>query len=104
MNAQNIASKIYHSCVWPDSNKHKDKLTTGKDTFSPECLSKFDYFIVYGDDGGDGFVKFADNKTDFIAMLKSHIDGNTNCDFETRDYLFVMDGKEIKISDLIRID
>lgn len=63
---------------------------------SPETLSQYQHFLVYGDDGGDLFVKTFNTAEAVRELAEQHANGFTNCDFETHVYLIVCDGKQMK--------
>lgn len=67
-----------------------------------EDISKIDNCILYGDDGGDTFIKIANDETDLINKLKKHLDGNTGCDFETSIRLIIRNGKSVKVSSFLK--
>ncbi len=55
-------------------------------------------FFVYGDDGGDKFVKSFDTAEELTKGVQSYYNGNTGADFETVIYLIVQDGRKKKTS------
>ena len=59
-----------------------------------EELLPLQYYIVYGDPGGDGFLLTAKDETDFTTKLPGWITGDRNCDFPTTIYLIVKNGEE----------
>lgn len=65
-------------------------------------LIKNKNFIAFGDDGGDTFIKSANDSTDLINKLKKHLAGDTNCDFTTEIYLIVQDGIKKSVADFIK--
>jgi len=89
MNIQDIEDKIGTRKVW------SDKVGGWIDS---KDISSINNCIIYGDDGGDAFIKYAENEEELKAKLKSHLDGNTGCDFETRIYLIIKNGESVKVS------
>lgn len=86
MNSKEILSKIYHNKFYNEKNKK---------WISKEDDIEIKYGIIYGDDGGDSFLKEFDNEENFNKGLQSHIiDKNTGCDFLTYVSLIIKDGKE----------
>ena len=61
-----------------------------------ETLSGYQHFFVYGDDGGDLFVKTPATAEEVRELVEQHANGFTDCDFETSVYLIVCDGKRMK--------
>ena len=62
-----------------------------------EELESQQFFIVYSDDGGDTFVKFAEDEENFQELMQSLIvDGDTNCDFDTSISLIIRNGEKYK--------
>lgn len=69
---------------------YQDKWLNAKD------LSTFPHFLVYGDDGGDAFVKICDTPEQLEKLAQSYVNGHTDCDFETRVYLICRNNKQVK--------
>ena len=61
-----------------------------------EELIPLQYYIVYGDPGGDSFILVANDETEFNAKLPRWVTGNRNCDFATKIYLIVKGGEIYK--------
>lgn len=72
------------------------------DTKNRKWLSEKDdkeveFGIIFGDPGGDSFIKEFENEEKFNEGLQDHFIGkNTGCDFTTEVYLVIKNGKEYK--------
>ena len=69
----------------------------GTSWINAEILSKYQNFFVYGDSGGDSFVKTPETVEEVRVLTENHAKGITDCGFETRIYLIACNGKQMKI-------
>lgn len=60
-------------------------------------LEKLPNYFIYGDPRGDAFVKICDGNENLIIELRKYLSGDTPCDFLTKLYLIVQDGKVVNI-------
>jgi len=60
----------------------------------------YPFAIIYGDDS-DVFIKEAADDKDLISKLKAHIDGDTNCDYETQIYIVIRNGESCQPSEVL---
>lgn len=72
------------------------------DWINSSDLEDKENFIVFADDGGDTFVKYADNSEDLVNKLRAHLDGDTGADFDTSIRLIVQNGQKKTMKDFIK--
>ena len=89
MNLQNLKERFGSQQLWCDKT---DKWINAID------LDNNQNFFVYGDDGGDKFVKSFNTDEEVAKGVQSYYDGDTGCDFATIIYLIVQYGNEKKTS------
>ena len=89
MNLQILKDVFGSQKLWCDNT---DKWIRAED------LTNNQNFFVYGDDGGDKFVKSFNTAEELAKGVQRYYDGNTGCDFETVIYLIVQNGKKMKTS------
>lgn len=86
MTEDEIKKELYHVKVW-----HR-KLCKW---IHPKEMENIQFAIFYGDDGGDCIIEECTTLEEFKKLATRHIiDGNTNCDYETRIYLIICNGKK----------
>lgn len=86
MNAQEITAAI--GSRKPSHNSHG--------WMTHEEIAKYKHFFIYGDDGGDLYIRTPDTEAELTKLADQHANGITNCDFETNVYLIVRNGKKVK--------